>query len=358
MGLPRSVSQPPSPRADAATISPVTPVKGRQLAAASASVLALWLLAVLLVMPRQQEQLLPSDASLGGDIEGERTAASRPAASAAVANTAGVGIPARPSEASPVPSLQQRLQRSSLRGSTVDGRLQLGPDGRLRMDAELVRFFEYHLALLGEFELGDIRALLAEHVQKSLGSAAVPSVLAAFERYLGLRQALGALPPGLSLQDTLRERVSLERQWFGEDAEAMFGEERAHDARTAARLEVSGGVPEGVDRPAPAAAQERDARSALLAEEQTRQFDALGLSQTERQSERTALWGAAAAARLDALDAERAAWEARLDSYADERDRLRDEGAASATDLEALRQRNFDALERMRVEALERAGAL
>jgi lipase chaperone LimK len=356
MGLPRSVT--PAPTAGATKATPDGPAKGWQLAAASASVLGLWLLAVLLVMPRQQSQLLPSDASLASGIDGERAAATEAAAGADFAKADGVSSPAAPLDTAPAPDLQQRLQRSSLRGSTVDGRLQLGPDGRLRMDPELVRFFEYHLALLGEFELGDIRALLADHVQLRLGAAAVPTVLAAFDRYLGLRRALGALPPGLSLQDTLRERLALERQWFGEDAEAMFGEERAHDAQTAARLDLTGDLPDGLDRAGPAAAQERDARSAQLAEEQTSQFEALGLSPAERQAERTALWGAAAAARLDALDADRAAWEARLSSYVGERDRLLQEGTASATVLEVLRQRTFDARERMRVEALERAGAL
>jgi lipase chaperone LimK len=50
----------------------------------------------------------------------------------------------------------------------------------------------------------------------------------------------------------------------------------------------------------------------LLASEQTSQFDALDVPPAQRQAERAALFGAEAAERLAALDAERAAWDARV----------------------------------------------
>lgn len=332
----------------------------RHLVLVSGTILGLWVLCVLWMLPhpptstpaaspratdirqglgRAREPLLDTD--IGTTTEPMTTALSRQLR------------PPSPQDA----RLADLLTRSSLRGSEIDGQVRLGADGRLLMDAELVRFFEYHLALLGELDLTTLRALLAGHVAQRLNSDAVPIVLAAFERYLGLRQALNDLSPGLTLRQTIEARTQLEREWFGEDAEAMFGEARAYDSRTAQRLEASR-PEEHSDTGHGQSAHEREARSALLAEEQTRQFDALGLAPAERQAERTALWGAEAAARLDALDAERAAWESRLRTYAAERARMIEEGTATSAQLEALRQRSFDARERLRVEALERVGAL
>lgn len=328
----------------------------RHLLFGSAAVLGLWLLGVLLVLPQRQEEApaqapSPDAGAPLGAREG-RSARTAPA----VATLALAVTPPAPISAGVKARASDRLARSSLRGSEVDGKLQLDANGRLRMDAATVRFFEYHLALLGELELADIRALLTEHATQRLGASSVAEVMAAFERYLGLRQALAALPAGASLTDTLQARRALEQQWFGEDAEAMFGEARDYDARAAQRLDSSNAQMQ--PSPETIAPAEREARVALLAEEQSRQFEALGLPAEQRRAERTALWGAQAAARLDALDAERAAWDARLQAYARERDRLLGTGTASAAAIDALRQRSFDPREQLRVEGMERSGAL
>lgn len=328
----------------------------RHLLFGSAAVLGLWLLGVLVVLPQRQEEA-PAQAPSpdAGAPLGAREGRSARTAPAVAQHTLTVALPT-PMSADKRARASERLARSSLRGSEVDGELRLAADGRLHLDVATVRFFEYHLALLGELELADIRALLAEHATQRLGASSVAAVMAAFERYLGLRQALAALPAGASLTDTLQARRALEQQWFGEDAEAMFGEARDYDARAAQRLDSSNAQMQ--PSPETIAPAEREARVALLAEEQSRQFEALGLPAEQRRAERTALWGAQAAARLDALDAERAAWDARLQAYARERDRLVSSGTASAAALDALRQRSFDPRERLRVEGMERSGTL
>lgn len=354
------MSLPWAPTGSVESVAPAVAVRRRRLMAGSLLVLGLWMLGVLLVLPRTQAPApLPARgaAQTPDAVAVERLPDARTASNAAAEAVTATAFPQPPASELTGSRLQQTLQRSSLRGSTIDGTLQLRADGRLQLDAGLVRFFEYHLALLGELELGDIRALLAEHAAQRLGAEGVRATLDAFERYLGLRQALAALPPDLSLQQKLQARMQLEREWFGDDAEAMFGEARAYDAQTVQRLDSRSGT--GDDAlPSTRSPQEHEARIALLAEEQTQQFETLRLSQAQRHAERTALWGADAATRLDALDAERAAWEARLHAYARDRQRLIDSGNATAGQLDALRQRDFDARERLRVEALERAGQL
>ena len=329
----------------------------RRLGLASSAVLGLWVLGVMLMLPQRPTQN-PSAAAFATRSTTE--VALRPGGTPALID------PRRSTEGRDIPSLgpeaqthgSETLARSSLRGSEVDGELRQGVDGRLQWDAGLVRFFEYHLALLGELDQAAIRRLIAEHASQRLGNASEASVLAAFDRYVAFRQALAALPPAARLQDTLAARRALEREWFGEAAQAMFGEARDYDARTLERLEAAAKHPPSRDAWDTLPALEREARSAALAEEQSRQFDALALSAEQRRAERTALWGAQAAARLDALDAERAAWESRLAAYARERERLLAVSGTALADVEALRQRWFDPRERLRIEALERAGAL
>ena len=79
-------------------------------------------------------------------------------------------------------------------------------------------------------------------------------------------------------------------------------------------------------------------------------------------AERAALWGADAAARLAALDRQRADWDRRVAAYGSERDHL-NQGNRSDADralaVTQLRERRFtDPSERQRVEALEAVGAL
>lgn len=343
--------------APAAPASATARAATRRLALASSAVLGLWVLGAVLMLPQRQVEPAPHPAAEARHAsEAAAAPASAPALGDPVPSSAGEPI-ASPTEDARAHGLDA-LARTSLRGSEVDGELRLGADGRLLRDAGLVRFFEFHLALLGELDLAAIRRLVAAHASQRLGAEAVDSVLAAFDRYVAFRQALAALPPAARLQDTLAARRALERQWFDEAAEAMFGEARDYDARTLERLEAAARNPRTRDAWGALPAAEREARSAALAEEQTRQFDALALSAEQRRAERTALWGAQAAARLDALDAERAAWESRLAAYARERERLLAVGGTAPADVEALRQRWFDPRERLRIEALERAGAL
>jgi lipase chaperone LimK len=107
---------------------------------------------------------------------------------------------------------------------------------------------------------------------------------------------------------------------------------------------------------------QRDATSAVLVDEQTRQFDAMNADAATRAEERAALWGEDAAQRLAELDRARAEWDRRVSEYLAERQQLEArpdlEAAARQQALNALRARRFDAAERQRIEALEAIGAL
>lgn len=332
------------------------------------------LVAALLFLAWSTRDGAPSPAKPAGLSVKAETRLSRPAIEPQVAPAP--VIPARPGDvhASDLARLRQRVAQSSLRGTTPDGEIAFTASGALRMDAALVRRFEHYLSLIGEFELGEIRVLLQADLRDELGTAAADVVIAGFDRYVALREAVAASELSDDLATRLQQLRELRRDYFGADAEAMFGAEEADLAHGLARRAIESDAaldPEQrrarledlENRRAPSLREaQRDATSALLVDEQTRQFDRDGVDPATRAEERRDLWGDAAADRLATLDAERAHWQTRLASYARERERVladpRLGQAARQQALEDLRHRAFNPQERLRVEALEAVGAL
>ncbi len=270
--------------------------------------------------------------------------------------------------------LRHRLQQSSLRGTTRDGDIAFDAGGRLVLDANLRRRFDYYLALSGEFSDIDIRTLLLGDVADAHGASAAAEVAEAFDRYLDLRADLAHSRMSTDLAERFEQVRAARRTWFGDDADAMFGDEEAHVAYTLERqaLEASDELDDAerrsrldqleARRPATERAVQRDASAALLVAEQTRQLDALGADATDRHAERAELWGEQAADRLARLDRERADWDRRLAGYARSRAALIADSTLDASTraaaLDRLRRESFAPTERLRVEALEAVGAL
>ncbi len=267
--------------------------------------------------------------------------------------------------------------QGSLRDSTPDGRVTLGADGHVSVDVELRRRFDWYLAALGELDVARIRRVLAADLREQFGEGTAQAVLAIFDRYVGYQHARARLQalPDESLRDRFARERALRRQWLGETgAAAMFGEEEAYTEYTLARMDLARDTSidattrarrlAELEATLPAATREvmRDATSAALVDEQTRQFETLGLDDAQRRKEREALWGRDAARRLAALDRERAEWDARVARYVAARDALRREhrdAPARAEPLIAqLRARSFNETEARRVASLEAIGQL
>lgn len=267
--------------------------------------------------------------------------------------------------------LRERLARSSLRGSQPDGEIEFDADGRLLPGPGLLRRFDYYLSLLGEFELAEIRSLLQAELMAELGDAAkVDAVMLRFERYLGLRDEAQGLAAIGNLAERLDALSQLRRRWFGAEAEALWADEEAYDNLTLARLTLAQ-LPESerettlreleAARPPALTAAQALAETALTAEAFERSMDERGLSEAERQAERRAAWGEAAAQRLQVLDAERAQWQQRLEHYARGRVAIDADPGLDARQREAALQRllqGFEPHEQRRLLALEQAGLL
>lgn len=343
----------------------------KRLALRGSALLAVALLAGLLwkgwsEAPRPLPATAPADSSaaapwVDGDAGSARKRASQP-------------FPDATSTADAATALLERWQRSSLRGSEVDGELGLDRLGRLRADAGLRRLFDHALSLQGEFSLAEIRSLIGHWVEARHGGSVRDEAVALFDRYLALKRAESELDGIRDPADRLARLIELRRAHIGADADAMFGAEETYTAHTLARLALlrepgrddqdrARALAE-LDARRPAAQREAEALAlspTLLAEHESL-LDAENLDPAQREAERRALWGEDAARRLAELDEAEADWQARLNGYAAARQRILGDPHLAAADREAalqdlLRQR-FSESERRRVASLQAIGML
>jgi len=266
---------------------------------------------------------------------------------------------------------------ASLRDSEPDGAVTLDALGQVQPSIELRRLFDYFLSALGERDVAAIRSLLLAHVRERHGDAIGNQVAALFDRYVDYQQALSTMhaPPDEALRERLERVRDLRRRLLDPAmAEAFFGDEERYTEyvldrrdtladRSLDEIERDQRLQELDARRAPEQrAQMQEANTAVLVDEQNRQFDALRLDPAQRQAEREALFGREAAQRLAAADAEQAAWDARVAAYVQARNALRADTRLDATArdraITALRARSFDAAEQRRIASLEAIGRL
>jgi lipase chaperone LimK len=269
-----------------------------------------------------------------------------------------------------VPRVDYVLATSSLRGSAVDGGVVF--DGaRVVPDRELRRLFDWWLSLDGELSPAAIRGTFAQWLVGRHDAAAAQRVLDLFDRYVHYRAAAAGVDGKLALDQRLARLHELRVAWLGRElADAFFADEEREAAQALARRFVAGDAlltrDERVARiaalDAALPAPEREAREAelepWLVEVQTHAL--ADAPAAERRRERSALWGAAAAGRLAALDKARDEWDARIADYLRARAGLlrATPPVDRATALAELRARSFAPHEARRVESLEAIGEL
>ena len=321
---------------------------------------------IVLRMPAAVPQAPAHEATRGASEETPAPASTLPMRRVDLADT---GI-----ETLHIDTLRLRLQHSGLRESAPDGDVHVDGNGDVLADRALRHLFDWYLALGGEFSLPEMRTLLAADIHARHGADAMQQALALFDRYLDLQREIAAIDPALDDTARLSAQHTLRRRWFGDDAQAMFGDDEAALTHTLARLALRDdaslseaerhALEQELDTllPEDERAARGEAGNLTLAEEQSRQFDSLGTDAATRHTERTQLFGAEAADRLANLDAERTAWDTRVSDYLRQRDVLHaDTGidpATRATRLHALRQQAFAEHEQRRILALEQIRAL
>jgi lipase chaperone LimK len=271
------------------------------------------------------------------------------------------GAPAK--EITRLPERDRNVVAASLAGSDPDGEIHFAPDGRLVIDRALRHRFDYLLSAIGEQSLEQLRQSLLASLTGRFSRDQVEQVMAEFDLYAAYLRAVDELFPDrpASLHEQMTALAELQADLLGDQrTEAWFGEENRYIERTLAAMD--GDLEPGNPDEDPWAAEIEQATSHHLALEMNRQYQKLDLPADQRHLERSALFGQDAADRLAELDAERAAWQARVVAYADQRQALFDNPALTPAEIEQLlareRELAFNETEQRRILALEKAGLL
>ncbi|MFT6636017.1 lipase secretion chaperone [Alcanivorax sp.] len=266
---------------------------------------------------------------------------------------------------------------ASLRGTEVDGQLQTTADGELVVTPDLRRVFDYFLSAQGEESLEDCQARLASYLQASLPAEAANEAWQFFQQYMALGQAMAALPPHdgspASIRTAVKQRHDLQVAYLGQQAaEAFYGMDIAYDRYMADRQDILDNASlsdtqrqqqlQGLTQSLPAAMQSMlaETRGPAQLAARTQALREQGASEADIRRLREQQFGADGAARLEALDQQRAQWEARYQGYREQRQAIIDSGLShldQETALARLQQQMFSDQELDRVEALDRIQA-
>lgn len=263
--------------------------------------------------------------------------------------------------------------------------VMLDAQGNLLVDLRVRDLFDYFLSAMGEESLDAISRRLAAHLQAELPPAAAERAWRLFADYLAYHDALDTLTNALSTQNDmasdkpagllarLDSMMALRRAHLGpEVADAFFAAEEAYDRDALLRMELDGNAaltPEEKLREharldaalSPEILAVRRESGGMAELSRAVEFLRLqGADEDDIQALRENALGTEAAGRLAALDREEAAWNERYKNYAIQRDAINAAALADADrqhEIDALRERIFDARERQRVAALDRIAA-
>jgi len=249
---------------------------------------------------------------------------------------------------------------------TARAALASGGDQDSFLDAGLRHRLEDLLLEAGEAATPSaLKQRLAGLVPRYFQPADAVRAQALLERYVDYRVALGALKPPADPGDPHALRAAIdarqrirEQHFAGEEYRALFAQEEELDRYTLARLEIARNTAWTQEQKTAAlrdaehelGAAQRAARADAVAHlgvaAQTAAFDARGVGERERYTQRQAQYGEAAAQQLAQLDRQEQDWQRRLDDYAGAQARK-----MQPADLQQLRQQLFSAEEQLRIEA-------
>lgn len=263
---------------------------------------------------------------------------------------------------------------ASFQGTEIDGRLRVDASGHLIIEQDIRHLFDYFLSSYGEESLSASIERLRGYIAQTLQEPARGEALTLLQQYLDYKRQLveleRGLPPLTDLDGIARRELAvnaLRARLFSQEAhQAFFEEEQAYNRFTLERMAIQRDTRLSPEQKGAAlqALRENLPESLQLAvlpqlqvelRQQTAELRARGGSAAELRSLRQQLVGIEATERLEALDARRADWQARLAAFNAERARIEATQGLSESDRQAaiavLIDSQFDAHERQRLDA-------
>lgn len=277
--------------------------------------------------------------------------------------------------------------------SLRDSRLELVPttdsSGYLIVNSDLKDVFDFFLSGNSEESIDTIRARIDEFLNYHLEEPALAESQSVLAQYLNLKLALFEFESSRSdtlstmlangslqqdpasylrlLQEQLEARTELRSQHLGTDVhEAFYADDEYYDQQTLNRMQIQANTDlsetEKADQLAAinsGSAHESTSQQLEQLKSRTETLREAGASEQDIHAIRSASYGIEAADRFARLDAERAQWRARVDSYLAERALILNTSGLSMEDRQAqvnhLRNSHFDDRERIRVGVYERS---
>ncbi|SDS51264.1 Lipase chaperone LimK [Halopseudomonas sabulinigri] len=261
---------------------------------------------------------------------------------------------------------------SSLRGTEVDGRLQVDADGNLLINDQLRHLFDYYLSANGEETPAQAQQRIRQQLNQQLDEPARAQALTIFEHYLGYLQAVAELEQAFPVLDDLdalwarEEAVQRLRASLFDPAvhQAFFAGEEVYNRFTLERLTINRNPDLDADQRAAAVEALRESLPAEMQEllvpqlHQDLRRETLALQEHNAAPQqirdlRLNLVGPEATARLEALDQQRAEWQQRVSDFNRERDAILQQPGLAEQDkqaaIDALLQERFAANEQLRI---------
>lgn len=262
----------------------------------------------------------------------------------------------------------------SLQGASHGIRLQVDSSGKLVLDPQLLQLFDFYFNAINEEPIEKILLRIHNDLASQVQGPALAQARDLLKRYLDYRLAMIDLPKGNSeptaeaFEQHLQALAQLRGQYFSEaEIQAFFSSDISQDEFMLAQLSLHerGLSPEEyrvqlAQLEAQLPTEQRLARQQVSRDgelyETTEAMRQAGASDEEIYQLRAKTLDPQAASELQKLDAERRDWQARLQTYAQARNSLRQSGL-SATDqqdaINKLQISSFNELERKRVSAMD-----
>ncbi|MCP5326846.1 MAG: lipase secretion chaperone [Oceanospirillaceae bacterium] len=271
-------------------------------------------------------------------------------------------------------------EKTSLKGTDIDGAYPVGPDGHLLLNVSIKERFEYFLSTLGEFSLDEVLALVRDDISRELQEPARSEALKLFEDYIAYKRSLVELEKQLGSAASFEQydmsnmRLRLDqlrnkrREYLSaEAADAFFGFDETYDDFMLGKLDIMNNPQLTADEKAaqismlenqlPAQLQDMRSETERISQvfAQTEKMKQQGATAEEVYAQNTAAFGSEAAARIATLENQRAQWQQRIDTYLAAKKAVEESQRSETQKQQAIEQLRaaFTPQEQLRLAAYE-----
>ena len=261
---------------------------------------------------------------------------------------------------------------ASVRGTEVDGQLEVDSWGNLVVTSQVRHLFDYFLSLIGEEDAATSKQRIRAYLASQLQQPALDQAYALLDSYLDYQRQVAELESRFPVTETLDDLLAREQavqqlraSLFDRDAhEAFFAGEEIYNNFTLERLAIQQDEFMNGQQKAEAIEALREnlpeeMQQLLVPQiqnelrDQTLALREAGANEDAIRELRMGMLGPEATGRLEELDLRRAEWRQRVDAFNRERESILAEPGLAEHDrqaaVSALMQDSFTETERLRL---------